>query len=266
MTMPSRVISTWFYENSVEEGGQYAQVRGSSSSEQFRDIYRRCVGVFFASARRANPAARLLLYSNAPWGARSSDADEVGRLLAALHVEQVVVSYSHVPPDSWPKAWRNQFFVFDVLRDLVQRYEPADLAVVLDSDVVWSGHNSTELMWRHMAVDGLLTYDVGYAPDHVVNGLSRRMLTRMGEATGVLCLRQDNPIPYMGGEFVGGGLAVSANCSVSVMNYWRNSCNAVPMTPRWCLKRRTCSASPTPSWALPPGMATSSFAVSGPNP
>lgn len=204
MTSPSRVIATWFYENSVEEGGDYAQVRGDSSSEQFRDVYRRCIGVFFASARRANPDARLLLYLNTPWGAtRSSDAEGVGRLLALLHVEQIIVPYRHMPPDSWSKAWRNQFFVLDVLGDLVQRCNPVDLAVVLDSDIVWSGQDSAELMWQRMAADELLTYDVGYVPDYVVNGLSRKMLTQLGVAIGIPGLRQDHAISYMGGEFIG---------------------------------------------------------------
>lgn len=208
MTVPSRVISTWFYENALDEGGQYAQVRGDSSSEEFRDIYRRYIGVFFASARRANPAARLLLYLNTPWnGTRSSDAEEVNQLLALLDVEQVVVPYHHMPPDSWSKAWWNQFFVLDVLEDLVQRCDPVEVAVVLDSDIVWNSRGSAETMWRRMVVDELLTYDVGYSPDHVVNGLSRRMLTQLGVEIEIPGLSQDYPVSYMGGEFIGGTIS-----------------------------------------------------------
>lgn len=220
MTSPSRVIATWFYENSVEEGGHYAQVRGDSSSEQFRDVYRRCIGVFFASARRANPDARLLLYLNTPWvTSRSADAEDVGRVLAWLDVEQIVVPYSHMPPESWSKAWRNQFFVLDVVEDLVQRCDPADLAVVLDSDIVWASKDSATSMWQRIFIDELLTYDVGYSPEHVVNGLSREMLTRPGEEIGIA--RQGGvAISYMGGEFIGARVDRLCDLHRACDEYW----------------------------------------------
>lgn len=197
----TRWVSTWFYEQSSDEGGRYAQARGDSSSQAFRDIYRRCIATFFATARRVDPGAELVLHLNRPWDPTASrTAGDVAALLDRLEVRRVVLDYTYAPPPSWPDAWRNQFFVLDVLADLAQTLADDDLLVVLDSDVVWSGAGCVDDLWRAVAEDGAVTYRLDYAPDHVVNGCSRRQLTelarRLGMDTG------DRVLDYSGGELV----------------------------------------------------------------
>ncbi|MEO5316553.1 hypothetical protein PV772_20975 [Pseudarthrobacter sp. CC12] len=194
-------VSTWFYTQSKREGGRYAQVRGDSSTEKFRDVYRRCVGVFFLSARKANPDAELVLYLNTPWDRHSSKVGaEVWLLLQQLNVNVEVIDYGHRPPDSFAQSWQNQFFVLDVLSDLEKKVRRSDAWVVLDSDIVWSTQ-STSSMWNTLQERGTSTYTVGYAPSKQVNGMSLESLTSLAESAGLVL--QDR-LDYSGGEFVGG--------------------------------------------------------------
>ncbi len=197
----SRWVSTWFYEQSSDEGGSYAQVRGESSSQEFRDIYRRCIATFFATARRIDPEVELVLHLNRPWDPSASrTACEVAGLLDRLGVRRVVLEYTYAPPPSWPNAWRNQFFVLDVLADLAARLEDGDLALVLDSDIVWSGAGHVDDLWETLSARGALTYTIDYSADYVVNGCSRRQLSALARHLGMDL--GDRVLDYSGGEFV----------------------------------------------------------------
>jgi hypothetical protein len=194
------VVASWFYTQSADEGGLYAQVSGDSASESFRDVYRRCIGVFYATARRADPGAQLALVLNRPWDRKASSvADRVGDLLDALGVRVLVRPYTYAPPSSWTASWRNQFFVFDALHALTSAY-PGAMTALLDSDVVWSGQQGMAQMWSALEESGCLTYELEYPPDSPINGLSRAGLTALGRELGLL--RDAGTVGYSGGEFV----------------------------------------------------------------
>lgn len=199
--MADRWVIAWFYEQSAGEGGRYAQVRGDSSSESFRDVYRRCLAVFFATARRANPTAKLALYLNHPWRPEASrEAGEIANLFANLGVEVRIIEYTSTPPSNWTPAWRNQFFILDVLSDLSRKLQPQDVAVILDSDISWSGSSLTHEMWNSLEVEGFLSYVVGYPTEMSVNGFSGvEMAAFVENLTG----HHVATVPYSGGEFVG---------------------------------------------------------------
>lgn len=194
-------ISTWFYTQSKQEGGDYAQVRGDSSTEAFRDVYRRCLGVFFLSARKANPDAQLVLYLNKPWDVSSSKvALEVWQLLEYLKVSIEVIQYKHHPPASFSQSWRNQFFVLDVLAHLAAKIREHDCWMILDSDIVWSTRG-TERLWSELSTRGTSTYVVGYPRSKPVNGISVEGLRALAEKA---FLDLAAPLEYSGGEFLGG--------------------------------------------------------------
>lgn len=197
----TNVVSTWFYVQGSDEGGKFAQLREDSASEKFRDIYRRCIAVFFFTARRANPDARLILYLNQPWAASDTRiATEVGVLLDKLAVEQRVIPYLHEPPASFTESWRNQFFVIDVLHDLEAALGSDDSVVVLDSDVVWTTRSRAQSFWEQLALNDFATYEVGYEASRPVNGLSIENLRGIAERIGT---RYSARISYCGGEIVG---------------------------------------------------------------
>lgn len=199
--MSNKWISTWFYVQSSDEGGSYAQVSGDSSTEKFRDVYRRCIAVFFQSARLANPDAHLVLYLNAPLDPSASlVASRLAIILRDLAVQIRIIDYKHRPPKTFAESWRNQFFVLDVLEDLTELVGSKDACVVLDSDIVWSGH-STEKMWSTLRSEGISTYKLGYPRSKAVNGLSINSLGELGRRSDI---PQNVELDYSGGEFVGG--------------------------------------------------------------
>ncbi len=197
------IVATWFYEQDAKEGGAYAQVRGDSSSEAFRDVYRRCIAVFFFTARAANPDADLALVLNRPWRAEASPvAKDVRTMLELLRVTLHVRPYSFSPPSDWPAAWRNQFFVFDALEALVSAAAPDDLIMLLDSDVVWSNSERTPRLWSRLAETASLTVHIDYPPDRRVNGMTRSEMTQLARSLG-LGTGRSTTLPYCGGELVG---------------------------------------------------------------
>lgn len=193
-------MHSWFYEQQRAEGGQYAQVRGDSASQGFRDVYRRCIATFFSSARASAPDARLCLWLNVDWDPTSSKvAAETLALLDRLGVERTTIAYSYMPPATWPSAWRNQFFVFDVVAVIAETCLDDDLHIVLDSDVIWAGGSRLEQMWQAIAAEGGLVYEIGYGPDREINGFTRRQLTSLSDSLGH---GVEGVLPYYGGEFL----------------------------------------------------------------
>jgi hypothetical protein len=214
----TNLVSTWFYVQGQKEGGRFAQIREDSASEEFRDIYRRCIGVFFASARRANPEARLVLYLNRPWAESASCVSrEVGLLLGELGVEMRVITYDHVPPASFTKAWRNQFFVIDVLEHIHVGLSPSDGVVILDSDIVWASIAKADEFWDSVHSSGLATYQVGYDDSHKVNGLS---IGDLHDLMSQLNLESPGRLTYCGGEIVGGTVDWIKRLAVNADRIW----------------------------------------------
>jgi hypothetical protein len=196
-----QLITTWFYQQSSDEGGTYAQVRGSSSTERFRDTYRKCIATFFASARRANPQAELVLVLNTPWqAAASATAARVGELLNELGVQTLTADYSFKPPTTWRDSWRNQFFVYDVLRVLISRCGPTDQIIICDSDMVWSSLEGADRIRATLERDQSLTYNLALSLDEDINGLSRRQL---GGVFSRLSGEDVVAPAYLGGELFG---------------------------------------------------------------
>jgi hypothetical protein len=188
------VISTWFFEED-DWSGQYAQVRGDSRTEVFRDVYRKCLVVFFSTARRCNPTARLILYLNRPWRTSASQvAENVWQRLSELKVETRVIDYDHEPPETFTRRWKNQFFVLDILRDLKnERSEGA--FVLLDSDVVWSSRQGARDFWDR-ANQSVCVMPIAEARNVETNGQSPETLAKI--------LGRANPVEYFGGELVAG--------------------------------------------------------------
>ena len=195
--MAATVIATWLYAEREGEESFYPQVvgQGAPSSTRFQAVYWRCVATFFATAARTSPDARLVFYTNAP-AVPDVDGHAVGALLAALGVEVVERPFTYVPPDGYYGAWRNQFYVLDLLDALAETLGDDDVGVLLDSDCVWTrpADALAEATRRH----GALTLDVGLGEDEWQNGLTRREM-------GAIYADLDGapvgpPPPYIGGE------------------------------------------------------------------
>ena len=195
-----KIISTWLYLEAPKEGGIYAQVPGLSHANRFFDVYRRCLLVFFVSARNANPDAELFLFSNRDITLSESKVNTaLMETLKSLNVKCIVLEYSFRPPEE-QKEWRNQFFVLDVIHYFASFVSDDDLCLVLDSDIVWSGSNSTKIFWDELSNQESLTMTPIKDTNEKINGTTINELKTIS-ATLFGCI--ESKVDYAGGEFIG---------------------------------------------------------------
>lgn len=188
------IISTWFYAEPEGEESTYSQVGGISSSDQIQHLYWRCLAVLFATSYRYNPGATHILFSNTITPP-VVDGINIGDFLETLGVEIVEVPFTFKSPSGYYGAWRNQFYVFDIIKKLKERFAH-ETTVVLDSDCVWIG-NAAQIEIALVKND-VLTYAYSYPPEWNINGLTRvQMKTLFSDMLGI-------PISYLpiycGGE------------------------------------------------------------------
>lgn len=199
MTRPTEVIASWFYSHKKADSAGYAQVRGDVSSERFKDVYRRCLAVYFASARSAYPEAELALVTNNLSEAATQVDAWLRRLLREAHVRVLEVPYTHAPPANWPAMWNNQFFVYDALQALCDFYPKPATLVLGDSDMVWLS-NDNPLRWYDIRGNELALYPMSYGPDQVVNGSSINQLQVVANDHKLV----GTVNAYYGGEYIAG--------------------------------------------------------------
>ncbi len=195
---PKEIIATWLYLEGVGEDGIYPQVPGRSSTSTFHDIYKRCLVTFFTSARATNESAELFLFSNIDLNLGQRDFDrKILNLLKKLRVSIIVLPYTFTPPHE-QKMWRNQFFVMDVLKYFSNELKEADLCLILDSDIIWSGSTNTKKLWTDLSNFGSLTMTPILDNSELINGLTVKDLETTSKLMGIL----DPPRQYAGGEFI----------------------------------------------------------------
>lgn len=191
------LVCTWLFADSAEEETAHYQVRGRSSSREFQAIFWRCVAVFFATSSRQQSSARHVLFTNVE-SLPVVDGIEIAPLLESLSVEIVRLPLTFATPPGYYHAWRNQFYVFDILRYLAANLSDAEAAMVFDSDCVWI--SSVDPMADALRRDGVLTYVVTYEPTWEINGLSRVGMSRI--ASELLGRELSDPLVYCGGELL----------------------------------------------------------------
>ena len=190
-------VCTWIYVESEDEESAYSQMRGRPSSDAFQAVYWRCVCVFFATSHRQQPNVRHLLFTNVETLPRVDGVD-IASFMDRLGVEVVRLPLTFATPQEYYSAWRNQFYVFDIVGYLSRRLELQESAILLDSDCVWIA--SAQSMADAMARDGALTYIQHYSPEWNTNGLTRTELASI--ASGLLGAEVAHPLLYCGGELI----------------------------------------------------------------
>ncbi len=194
-----KVITTWLYMEKASEGGIYPQVRGQSSTPKFHDVYKRCLVTFFHSARAANVDARLYLFSNVDIRKSIRKIDrQLVSIFEKLSVEIIITNYTFRPPTE-QLTWRNQFYVLNILEELLTRVNQNDLCLVLDSDIIWSGMNSTLDLWEKLELEGSLTMLPITSTAEIINGYSLDDLNNLSQLLGH---SKSSHLSYAGGEFI----------------------------------------------------------------
>lgn len=201
------IISTWIYCERKGEENNYPQVSGLSSSQKFQNVYWRCVASYFCTARKFNPDALLMLFTNIEESALPVvDAISLRALFTKLKVEVVTLPYTCRLARNGYNSWGNQFYIFDVLKYVSQcgRFVDDDKLIVLDSDCVWT--QSGEVIFQKIEQQGLLAYEVYKSADYSVNGLSREDMREIyADLLGKTVA--DKPV-YYGGEWFAAKISI----------------------------------------------------------
>jgi hypothetical protein len=169
---------------------------GKSTSSKFVGIYLKNCTVFFITARKFNPTANLLLFTNTELPEKLDGLD-FRQIIDHLGVKVIHVNFDYKTPAGYYGAWRNQFFEFSIFQKMLELSQnQQDLFLLTDSDCVITGDLTP--VWEK-ARSGCLTYDTGYAEHFSINGLSRLEMKTVYEE--LLHKKLEHPPKYYGGEF-----------------------------------------------------------------
>lgn len=127
---PKTVIGTWLHAEPKGAESRYPQVGGASSSSAFQDVYWRCVMLFFASSVRHNPSATHRLFTTVP-SVPDVGSFSTSAFLKRLNVEVIQVPFTYLPPPGYYGAWRNQFYILDIIKYLDAHGAPDEQYVIL---------------------------------------------------------------------------------------------------------------------------------------
>jgi hypothetical protein len=191
-------ICTWICVDTEGEESDYLQMRsiGKSTSSKFVGIYLKNCIVFFITARKFNPTANLLLFTNTDLPEKLAGLD-FRQMIDQLGVIVVRVNFDFKTPPGYYGAWRNQFFEFSIFQKMPALSKSEDdLFLLTDSDCIITGDLAP--LWEK-AQSGCLTYDMGYAEEYSINGLSRLEMKAIYEQ--LLDKKLEHSPKYYGGEF-----------------------------------------------------------------
>src|SRR5436305_5488901 len=107
-------IGAWLLIDQPQDCSSFSQVGADSSRPNFQAVYWRTAAVFYASSRRANPAARHALFTNAE--PPVVDGHDLAAFFQGMEVELIDVPLTYRPPKTYWHSWRNQFYLLDLIR------------------------------------------------------------------------------------------------------------------------------------------------------
>ena len=187
---------SWFYSEQAEDESYYPSVGGSSSSAEFQYVYWRCIYVLYRSAliTNKNIVTDYLFFTNVK-NLPTVDGVNFTKFFEENNIKVIYLELTRKTPKDWYGAWRNQFYLFDVLeylKDLDGNH------LILDSDCVVA--YPLDALYKEIEKESVLTLPIDYSVEKDINGCSIEDMRKLYQQFfGV-----DNPsdLLYMGGEFI----------------------------------------------------------------
>lgn len=195
MKQPVNYIATWFYKESEEEASFYPQLGQKGSAALVHSVYMQIQVPFFTTFHHYNPQARLLFFTNL----RKADLPYfLTDLFLRLHVEVVTLPYTCRPPKQWYAAWQNQFYLYDILKEMEKRMSPQDTLLISDADCLC--RTSLDTLFQRTREDGSALYEFITDREYSINGITLPQMETLYEA----CYHEtpEQPLTYYGGEFI----------------------------------------------------------------
>lgn len=170
----SNYLITWFYAENKDNESFYPQVGGKSSSFYFQKVYWKCIYCFFRSAIITNEASIEYLFftnTNIP---TDIDGVNIEQFFRDNNIKVIRKELSKQVPKDWYGAWRNQFYIFDILETL-KDYSGNHL--ILDSDCIIS--ESLDNVFNAVNQFGNIAYNVEGNGVHPINGITQSQMRQL---------------------------------------------------------------------------------------
>ena len=173
-------------------------------------------GNFFCNRKKTNPGYRFVLFTNTSL-APSKRTSSLINFIQSLGVEIIFTDLTYKTPDGFYGAWRNQFYVIDIL-ERAENLDMGDL-LLLDSDCIFV--KPVDELFAKISTHGALAYDLDYPDTHDINGLTRIQLQSVFQELGVTS--KENLARYAGGEFIGISAEFRHRMLTTIREGWKHN-------------------------------------------
>ena len=190
-------LITWFYAEKKDDESFYPSVGGNTSSPEYQKVYWRCVYDFYRTAQltQTESNVRYLFFTNVPNIPTDIDGFNLAQFFEQAGVKVERLELTNRTPKDWYGAWRNQFYLFDVLSCLKNHYVGNFL--ILDSDIFIM--KDLLPVFQDIEQNQVIAYDCDYGEDVSINGVSTNQMRELYSK-----FRGDNSkLRYKGGELIG---------------------------------------------------------------
>lgn len=123
-------------------------------------------------------------------------------------------------PRDWYGAWRNQFYLFDILEYIENNYCEDDNFIILDSDCIFT--NSCNEVFNEISQKLLIAYKINYEENHNIKGISINDMKILYEK---FYYEKDEKISYYGGEFIGVNFKSITDINKEYVKLWKENYN-----------------------------------------
>lgn len=185
---------SWFYVEPADDDNFAPSVGARSGSAEVQAIYWRCIYNLYQTALLTNRDVvdKWIFLTNLK-ELPTVDGVNLNTYFAENQIEVANVELTRKTPKDWSGAWRNQFYVFDVLDYLKER---EGNLVILDTDCVITG--SLAGLYQDIEKNGVAALTIDYPVEKNVNGCSVKEMREIYAE----CFGGSKPedLVYSGGE------------------------------------------------------------------
>lgn len=192
-------LITWFYAEKKDDESFYPSVGGNTSSPEYQKVYWRCVYDFYRTAQltQRENNTEYLFFTNVPSIPTDIDGFNLAEFLLTAGIKVIRLELTNRTPKDWYGAWRNQFYLFDVLSYLKDHFTGDFL--ILDSDIFIT--QDLLPVFQDIQKNQMIAYDCGYHDDVSINGISINQMRALYEKFSGG--GYDSKLRYKGGELIG---------------------------------------------------------------
>ena len=191
-------IVTWFYGEHKGNESSYPSVGANTTELSFQVVYWKCIYDFFTSAFLTQKDTEYWLFTNVKTlpGPDDMNGLDLKSFFARHNVRIIEQELSVQTPKDWFGEWRNQFYVYDILRYMMSHAEGR--MIVFDSDILFRKDISS--LFDMIEQYGAVGYSLGDPDDVVKNGTSNNDMTMLYEV--YYGEKPRDTVRYRGGEFI----------------------------------------------------------------